>query len=38
MENIEQKKSTAKKRKFSRQKWFRKMHLKNMFITYKVEF
>ena len=32
MENIGQKK---KKRKFSRQKWLRKMYLKNVVITYK---
>ena len=35
MENIGQKRSSVKKRKFSRQKWLRKIHLKNVVITYK---
>jgi hypothetical protein len=35
MENTGHKKNTCEKRKFSRQKWLRKMHLKNVVITYK---
>ena len=31
----DKKRSPVKKRKFSRQKWLRKMHLKNVVITYK---
>ena len=35
MENIGHKKNTCEEKKISRQKWLRKMHLKNVVITYK---
>ena len=35
MENIGQKKKPCEEKKNSRQKWLRKMHLKNVVITYK---
>ena len=34
MENIGQKKKLCEKKKKSRQKWLRKMHLNNVVITY----
>ena len=35
MENIGHKKNTCEERKNLRKKWLRKMHLKNVVITYK---
>ena len=35
MENIGQKKKPCEEKKILRQKWLRKMHLKNLIITYK---
>jgi hypothetical protein len=37
MENVGQKKKPCEEKKFSRQKWLWKMHLKNGVITYIVQ-